>query len=255
MLKYSKLRPADILLEINFPGSADEEGARLPCYRTISDVVIAGKLELTTEELAPGDAWASAFRQNAGQTQEPGDNLVWGPETKKNHPIPTTLVERAFEWMRAQGIPTPDAQREVSVGGCWASPYHEDGVHFSSSLFGVVWMAEEAGLDLVFPHIDVRVPLSPGVIVVFDPGQPHGVLWRNKKHYASQDYACLDVQPYINLDVPGYAPEVLQRMGTTTHDIAGDWKGLVTGFYANWPAITARTGAWRREHQRMARQK
>ena len=58
---------------------------------------------------------------------------------------------------------------------CAAVAYHDDVHAFAEVLLGV-WCLETPPMDLVLPRLDLRLPLQAGMVVVFDPGQPHALL-------------------------------------------------------------------------------
>ena len=75
--------------------------------------------------------------------------------------------------------------------GCRGAFFHND-AHFGRVLFGV-WCAGGPAREVVYPRLGLRVPATPGDLVVFDPFEPHGVLDPGQHRYVRERY--LDAEP------------------------------------------------------------
>ncbi len=74
-----------------------------------------------------------------------------------------------FEWYRCRG-----------------AFFHND-AHYDNRLFGV-WCIAAPPADLVFPRTQLRLAISPGRIVVFDPFEVHGIVQPGAEHFAASDH-------------------------------------------------------------------
>jgi hypothetical protein len=78
---------------------------------------------------------------------------------------------------------------------CRGAHFHND-AHYDGVLFGA-WCLAGPAMDLVFPRVGRRVPSDIGTVVVFDPFEPHGVLWPGSERYVAERY--LAVAPSVFL--------------------------------------------------------
>lgn len=69
---------------------------------------------------------------------------------------------------------------------CRGAFFHND-AHFEDVLFGV-WCLTGPPAEIAFPRAGVRLPASPGHVVVFDPFEVHGVVAPGRTIYAAGDY-------------------------------------------------------------------
>lgn len=74
-----------------------------------------------------------------------------------------------FEWYRCRG-----------------AFFHND-AHYDNRLFGV-WCISASPADLVFPRAPMRLTISTGSIVVFDPFEVHGIVRPNAEKFSASDY-------------------------------------------------------------------
>ena len=72
---------------------------------------------------------------------------------------------------------------------CRGAKYHHDGEHYGGAAFCNLFLSEDRGLDLHFPATDHRIPLARGTAVLFDTGQPHGVIKRGSGGFNAADFA------------------------------------------------------------------
>lgn len=82
---------------------------------------------------------------------------------------------------------------------CRGAFFHND-AHYGNVLFGV-WCIEGPPVDLVLPRAQVRVPLAPGAIAVFDPFEIHGVLHRGAAQWQAEDYESEEVSVFLGFEL------------------------------------------------------
>ncbi len=88
---------------------------------------------------------------------------------------------------------------------CRGAFFHND-AHYDARLFGA-WCIDGPPIDLVFPRAAVRVAAGPGVIVVFDPFEIHGVLAPGCSTYAATDYQSADASVFLGFEL-GITPAI-----------------------------------------------
>ena len=151
--------------------------------RTVSDVVLSGVLDLGA--VSAIDDWADST-----------SNFAYGPgevfTIEAFHAKTWAGVQRcrdlATDWAEQQGVGEAFRVSEVSALACAGSSFHHDAVGFPGVVFCIVWLSEDANLDMYLPHIDRRIPLRAGTIVLFDSAQPHGVVERGSKTWCEKSY-------------------------------------------------------------------
>jgi len=82
---------------------------------------------------------------------------------------------------------------------CRGAFFHSD-AHYGDVLFGV-WCVEGSPVDLVLPRSQLRVPLAPGAIAVFDPFEVHGVLHRGADRWEPEDYQGDAVSVFLGFEL------------------------------------------------------
>lgn len=235
-MAQSELSHTDILLEL-----VAHAGGAHGQYRTLSDKILSGKLALPAEQAAVSRAWRESLED---VTQRVGDVSNLGADVARANPVDESTLNSVFAWLLEQGLPDLSGPSSMSIFGCRAAPFHHDMWAFGDSLFCVVWMSEDVGLELVFPQLGKRVPLEMGTVIVFDSGQPHGVLWKGKKHYVEASYEQLPVQTFVSVDFGAMLDGVMEHMGIRSFDSPTGWPGLVVGEGDAGPKMQPRTGRW-----------
>jgi hypothetical protein len=71
---------------------------------------------------------------------------------------------------------------------CRGAKYHHDGERYGGAAFCNLFLSEDKGLDLRFPATGHRIPQTRGTVVVFDTGQPHGVIARRSAGFDVADF-------------------------------------------------------------------
>jgi hypothetical protein len=181
--------------------------------------------------------WAAAL---AATETAKGDVSAVPFAALREAPLEPGLLGVLLDWLQEQGFPDLSERVAVSVLGCRAVPFHQDLYAFGDSLFCVVWLADDCGLELVFPAEETRVPLQRGTVVVFDSGQPHGVLRAGAETYQEDAYPGQALQMFVSLDIGATLPGVASRMGIRSFDTPVGWPGKVAG--ERGPTVEPSTG-------------
>jgi hypothetical protein len=121
---------------------------------------------------------------------EPGDVEVMPlARTQVRWPDYARCVRTMFEWTGALGLPAVLAASDVALMACRGARYHHDGAQYGGAAFCNLFLSEDKGLDVHFPGMDQRIPLTRGTALIFDTGQPHGVIRRGSSGFNAADFA------------------------------------------------------------------
>lgn len=156
--------------------------------RRVSDVVLTGTVDVPMPSQRLLLDWD---REIASQLAlEPGDvEALPLARARARWPDYRLCVQAVSDWTLALGLPGVLASSEVALMACRGAKYHHDGMQYGSAAFCNLFMSEDKGLDLHFPHAGLRIPLRRGMAVIFDTGQPHGVIRRGSPGFDAADFA------------------------------------------------------------------
>jgi hypothetical protein len=165
-------------------------------------------------------------------------------------PLPTALVDltllkdAARRLLSSKGI-GDNGLDYIDIAACKLPGFHTDLHGFSSSLFCVTWQSEDAGLDLYFPHLQERVPLTRGRTIIFDPVQPHGIVDRGSLVNESVDNSMRPIQVYVSvvIDMNALSEECLHKFGVVRVDRSA-WQGQSVEWYVREGRVDPKTGTW-----------
>ncbi|PRY04218.1 hypothetical protein [Paraburkholderia sp. BL25I1N1] len=156
--------------------------------RSVSDIVLSGMLDvppLPARVLADWDRETSSH-----MILEPGDVEVMPlARTQVRWPDYTRCVRAASEWTAALGLPGVLAVSDIALMACRGARYHHDGAQYGGAAFCNLFLSEDKGLDVHFPGTGHRIPLTRGTALIFDTGQPHGVIRRGSSGFNAADFA------------------------------------------------------------------
>jgi hypothetical protein len=156
--------------------------------RCVSNVVLSATLDVPAP---PTRLLADWNREIASQmVLEPGDVEVMPlARARARWPDYTRCVQAMSDWTGTLGLPAVLASSDVALMACRGARYHHDGTQYGSAAFCNLFMSEDKGLDLHFPALNRRIPLTRGTAVLFDTGQPHGVIQRGSSGFHVDDFA------------------------------------------------------------------
>lgn len=171
--------------------------------RRVSDIVRSGTLDVP----APSARLLADWERETSlhMVLEPGDVEVMPlPRARLRWPDYTRCVQTMSDWTGALGLPDVLAASDVALMACRGARYHHDGAQYGDSAFCNLFMSEDKGLDLHFPSTGQRIPLTRGTAVIFDTGQPHGVIQRGSSGFNAADFASAQdhVQIFLTWELP-----------------------------------------------------
>jgi len=155
--------------------------------RCVSDIVLTGTVDVP---VPPPRLLADWEREiSSRMVLEPGDVEVMPlARARARWPDYKRCVQAVSDWTCAIGLPDVLASSDVALMACRGARYHHDGAQYGSAAFCNLFMSEDRGLDLHFPSMGHRIPLTRGTAVLFDTGQPHGVIQRGSSGFNVADF-------------------------------------------------------------------
>ncbi|MFL9981892.1 hypothetical protein [Paraburkholderia sediminicola] len=155
--------------------------------RSVSDIVLSGTVDVPMPPARLLADWAREISSHL--VLEPGDvEPMPLPRARARWPDYTRCVQAVSDWTRALGLPEVLAASDVALMACRGARYHHDGAQYGDAAFCNLFMSEDRGLDLHFPALGRRIPLTRGTVVIFDTGQPHGVIQRGSSGFNVADF-------------------------------------------------------------------
>ena len=181
--------------------------------RRVSDIVLSGTLDVPVPPVRLLADWEREISSNL--VLEPGDVEVMPlARARARWPDYTRCVQAVSDWTGALGLPEVLASSDVALMACRGARYHHDGAQYGGAAFCNLFLSEDRGLDLHFPSLGHRIPLTRGTAVIFDTGQPHGVIQRGSSGFNAADFApdqdC--VQIFLTWELPIEDAHVAQAL-------------------------------------------
>jgi hypothetical protein len=156
--------------------------------RRVSDIVLSGSLEVPVPPVRLLADWEREIASR--MVLEPGDvEAMPLARARMRWPDYSRCVQAVSDWTSALGMPAVLAASDVALMACRGARYHHDAEQYGSAAFCNLFMSEDKGLDLHFPSLGRRIPLSRGTVVIFDTGQPHGVIQRHSSGFDAAEFA------------------------------------------------------------------
>ncbi|HEX7932349.1 MAG TPA: hypothetical protein VF573_04610 [Paraburkholderia sp.] len=171
--------------------------------RRVSDIVRSGVLDVP---VPPPRLLADWERETSSRMiLEPGDvEQMPLARTLMRWPDYTCCVQAMSDWTRSLGLDEVLASGDIALMACRGARYHHDAAQYGGSAFCNLFLSEDKGLDLHFAATGHRIPLTRGTAVLFDTGQPHGVIRRDSSGFDAVDFArdqdC--VQIFLTWELP-----------------------------------------------------
>ncbi|CAE6794803.1 MULTISPECIES: hypothetical protein [Paraburkholderia] len=155
--------------------------------RSVSDIVLSGTVDVPMPSVRLLADWEREISSHL--VLEPGDvEPMPLPRARARWPDYTRCVQAVSDWTHALGLPEVLAASDVALMACRGARYHHDGAQYGDAAFCNLFMSEDRGLDLHFPALGRRIPLTRGTVVIFDTGQPHGVIQRGSSGFNAADF-------------------------------------------------------------------
>ncbi len=126
-------------------------------------------------------------------------------------------VQAVSDWTGTLGLHDLLPACDVALMACRGAAYHHDGAQYGAMAFCNLFLSEDRGLDLHFPHAGCRIPLQRGTVVLFDTGQPHAVVARSSSGFDVADFPPdLDcTQVFLTWELPIENAHVGHALGVT----------------------------------------
>jgi hypothetical protein len=171
--------------------------------RRVSDVVLSGRVDVPEPPARLLADWEREISSHL--ILEAGDvEPMPLARTRARWPDYIRCVQAMSNWTDALGMPAVLAASDIALMACRGARYHHDGAQYGGAAFCNLFLSEDKGLDLHFPSLDLRIPLTRGTAVIFDTGQPHGVIQRDSSGFNVADFApeqdC--VQIFLTWELP-----------------------------------------------------
>ena len=156
--------------------------------RSVSGTVLTGTLDLPAP---PARLLADWEREMATRlVLEPGDvEQMPLARTQARWPEYGLCLQAMGDWMPGLGLPGVLACADIALMVCRGARYHHDGAQYGGAAFCNLFLSEDRGLDVHFPATGLRIPLLRGTAMIFDTGQPHGVILRRGTGFQETDFA------------------------------------------------------------------
>ena len=155
--------------------------------RRVSDIVLTDTIDVPAP---PARLLADWQRETSMHMRlDPGDvEPMPLARARMRWPDYARCVEAMSDWTSGLGLPEVLAASDIALMACRGARYHHDAAQYGGAAFCNLFMSEDKGLDLHFPALDLRIPLTRGTAVIFDTGQPHGVIRRGRTGFAAADF-------------------------------------------------------------------
>jgi hypothetical protein len=155
--------------------------------RCVSGVVLTGTVDIPAPPLRLLADWDREISSRLDL--EPGDvEEMPLARARARWPDYKHCVQAVAGWTGTLGLPGLLATSDVALMVCRGARYHHDGEQYGSAVFCNLFVSNDKGLDLHFPSMDLRIPLTRGTVVIFDTCQPHGVIRRHGDGFSPTDF-------------------------------------------------------------------
>lgn len=183
--------------------------------RGISGAVPAGRLDVPAP---PARVLADWDREISTRLcLEPGDvEQMPLARTQARWPAHGLCLQAMRAWTRALGLEEKAlADADIALMACRGARYHHDAGQYGGAAFCNLFLSEDKGLDVLFPGTGLRIPLARGTAMIFDTGQPHGVVPRGRDEFHESDFASGQdfSQLFLTWELPIEAASVARMLG------------------------------------------
>ena len=156
--------------------------------RRVGDVVLVGTVDVPRPPARLTADWEREV--SSVLALEPGDvEPLPLPRARLRWPDYRRCVQAMAEWTASRGLASVLERSEIALMACRGARYHHDAEQYGGAAFCNLVLSEDKGLDLHFPQAGLRIPLERGTAVVFDTGQPHAVIRRDRGGFDAADFA------------------------------------------------------------------
>ena len=181
--------------------------------RNVSAMVLSGRVAVPA---LPARLVADCEREIDGQVGlAPGDvEALSLARARVRWPAYRQCMQALSDWMCALALQEVLAASAPALMACRSVRYHHDGTRYGGAAFCNLFLSEDCGLDLHFPAIGHRVPLSRGTVVIFDTGQAHAMVERSSgKLYTADGHPTpAQTQLFLSWELPIEHAEVQRAL-------------------------------------------
>jgi len=182
--------------------------------RSVSPVVCTGVVNIPAPPARLLADWERDISERL--SLDPGDVEVLPlARARMRWPDYKRCVQAVAAWADATGFANVLASSDMALMACRGARYHHDGAQYGAAAFCNVFLSEDRGLDLHFPFTGLRIPLVRGTVMVFDTGQAHGVIARERSGFHVEDFSanrdCSQV--FLTWELPIEHAAVAQTLG------------------------------------------
>ena len=155
--------------------------------RSVSPIVLSTTLDIPAPTARLNADWEREIALNL--VLEPGDvEALPLARARMRWPDYSQCVLAMANWTHAVGLQDVLRTADIALMACRGARYHHDAVQYGGSAFCNLFLSEDKGLDLHFPLVGLRIPLTRGTAVIFDTGQPHAVIKRSSSDFNANDF-------------------------------------------------------------------
>jgi hypothetical protein len=217
--------------------------------RDVSPVVLSAALNIS--EL-PTRLLADCNREVLRLGLEPGDvEALSIARARMRWPDYPQSVRAITDWMRTHNLLDALDTEDLAFMACRGARYHHDGDTYGGTAFCNLFVSDDKGLDLHFPHTGHRIPLARGTAVVFDTGQAHAVVPRHGDAFHPSEFGperdC--TQLFLTWELPIENANVAQALHIA-FDIGTNMVLPPDEEHVQWngepAAVCPQTGQWRK---------
>jgi hypothetical protein len=125
-------------------------------------------------------------------------------------------MQSVGDWTAILGFGNVLERSDIALMACRGARPHDDGVQYGGMAFCNLFLSEDRDLDLLFPALDLQIPLMRGTAVVFDTAQPHAVIARGSDGFLETDFAdpaCTQI--FLTWELPIEEAALAQALGVT----------------------------------------
>lgn len=180
--------------------------------RSVSDAVMTGVVNIP----APPARLVADWERDISERLESGDvDVLPLARARVRWPDYKHCVQAVADWTHSLGLRDVLATSDVALMACRGAKYHHDAAHYGGAAFCNLFLSEDRGLDVHFPATGLRIPLTRGTVMVFDTGQPHAVIARNRSGFHAGDFSAEQdcSQVFLTWELPIANADVSQILG------------------------------------------
>ena len=182
--------------------------------RSVSDIVLSGTVQVPAPNARLIADWK---RETLLRVKLQAGDVETLPlaRARTRWPDYSRCVQAVSDWMRMLDLPEMLASCDVALMACRGAKYHHDGADYGGAAFCNLFLSEDRGLDLHFASTGHRIPLTRGTVVLFDTGQPHGVIDRHASSFHVADFPCDQdcTQIFLTWELPIENADVGRALG------------------------------------------